>query len=109
MSPAKPHSKELQQVGQLLRATRELKGISLRKFAAEIDVTPSYYSKLERGIMLAGNTTYERICEKLGLDSEEVLEKIGLVDSEFEQDAIKYYRELKGYLRRKKSREKKSK
>jgi hypothetical protein len=57
--------------------------------------------------VVAANATYERICEILDLDSEELLATIGLVDTEYEQDVVEYYQEVKGFLRKlKKKREK---
>ena len=36
--------------GELIRGLREISGVSLRKFAAALNVTPSYLSKVERGV-----------------------------------------------------------
>jgi transcriptional regulator with XRE-family HTH domain len=90
----------LREIGQRIRDARQARKISIRKFADLLDVSFSYLSKVERGEVVAANATYERICEILDLDSEELLATIGLVDTEYEQD-------VKGFLRKlKKKREK---
>lgn len=109
MSPASLKSRPLREVGRQIREARLARRISIRKFAQLLEVSFSYLSKVERGEAIAGNATYERICELLDLNAEEMLAKIGLVDTEFEREVVEHYQEVKGFLRRMKKRKEKDK
>lgn len=103
MAPLSPGSEQLKRLGERIRTARTERDISLRQFAALVNLSPSYFSKVERGEALAGSDTYELICGKLGLDSKELLGEIGLIDSETQHHFEELYRanakELQGMLR----------
>lgn len=82
MAKALPGSQELKRLGGEIRSAREARKISLRQFAPEVELSASYYSKVERGEVLAEISTYERICKALGLDPEKVFPKALVIDSE---------------------------
>lgn len=84
MSPAPKSAEILKQVGDEFRLARQRKGISLRKFSETLNLSPSYYSKVERGEVVAGPKTYMAICHSLGIAHEGILEKVGKVDPEIE-------------------------
>lgn len=111
MAPEQPTEKAMRRVGERIRAARLDRQISLRSFAAEMDLSPSYFSKVERGEALAGTTTYERICARLELDPKELLQDLGLIDSEtqrlFEEQYRANAREVEGLLRKMAERKRK--
>lgn len=65
--------------GQTLRKAREAQGISLRRFAMLHNLSPSYYSKLERGEALPSAGTLEALALALGLDPQPLLHALGLI------------------------------
>ncbi|MDX1971081.1 MAG: helix-turn-helix transcriptional regulator [Candidatus Sumerlaeia bacterium] len=95
---------KLKEFGEAIRTARLAQQISLRQFAQVVELSPSYYSKVERGEALAGSETYELICNKLGLDAKLFLPKIGLIDTETRRLFEEHYRanteELTGFLRK---------
>lgn len=72
---------ELVATGKAIREARLKKRIGLRDFVKRLHISPSYYSKVERGLALASVFTYEYICEELELDAPALLAPLGLVDS----------------------------
>ncbi|MCB2156545.1 helix-turn-helix domain-containing protein [bacterium] len=104
MANVTPGSNELKRLGEKIRAARNNQSISLRQFAAQVELSPSYFSKVERGEALAGSHTYELICRKLGLDSSELLGEIGIIDSETQRLFEEQYRanasKVQGLLRK---------
>lgn len=85
MEPPRPGSKELKKIGEMIKQARQEKDVSLRKFAEELDLSPSYFSKLERGEALASNETYDKIWKALGLDDKVLAEVIGIVTPELQR------------------------
>ena len=96
-------ARALQKVGERFRKERERQGVSLRQFSQQIGVSPSFYSKVERGEALAGIETYERIGESLGFEPQEILPQIGVIDSKTQELFRQLYRsnavQLAGHLR----------
>jgi transcriptional regulator with XRE-family HTH domain len=104
MAPLSPGSEELKRLGERIRTARTQQDISLRQFAAQVELSPSYFSKVERGEALAGSETYELICKRLGLEAKDLLGEIGLIDSETQRLFEEQYREnaakVQGMLRK---------
>lgn len=95
MPPTPEELERLRRVGERLRAARSAKNISLRQFAEKIDLTSSYYSKVERGEALAAVETYEAICRELGFDDPQtkgLITELGLMDSETRKAIEQEYR-----------------
>lgn len=103
MASNSPKAASLRKVGKVIREARKRRNLSLQNVSAAIGRTFSYFSKIERGEVIAGRETYENICDLLDLDKEELLPEIGLMTSDFEEDVVKHYQEVKGFLRRKKA------
>jgi transcriptional regulator with XRE-family HTH domain len=59
-------------IGSRLRARREALGISLRQFARDLDVSPSFVSQLETGKAQPSVATLFMICEALEISVEEL-------------------------------------
>lgn len=67
-------SVNLQLMGSRLRARRLAKGISLRQFARDLDVSASFISQLETGKAQPSVATLYAICTALGISSDELFE-----------------------------------
>lgn len=68
---------------RLALATDQNKGVSLRSFASQVGLEPSYLSKIERGVEAPpSEVTISRIAEALGEDSDMLLALAGKVSSE---------------------------
>ena len=69
-------------LGQFIRGKRELKNISLRKFAHAVGISPTMMSKVEHDHMgfKAGAETLKRIASILEVNSDELLALAGKVD-----------------------------
>ncbi len=61
-------------IGTRLRARREASGISLRQFARDLDVSPSFISQLETGKAQPSVATLFAICEALGIATDELFD-----------------------------------
>lgn len=85
MEPPRPGSKELKKIGDMVKQARQEKSVSLRKLAEELELSPSYFSKLERGEALASNETYDKIWKALGLNHTVLAEVIGIVTPELQR------------------------
>lgn len=103
MARLSPGCEELTELGDKFMRTRMAQKISLRQFAIKIDLSPSFYSKIERAEQVASAEAYTRICNELKLDPETTLAKIGMVDSETQKEFEELYRahagSVKGLLR----------
>ena len=63
MPPATPPQESPQVLaGRTLRMMREAHGVSLRKMAARVGVSPSHLSRVESGERAAGADLTDRIC-----------------------------------------------
>jgi transcriptional regulator with XRE-family HTH domain len=76
----KPSWDALATVGKMLRDARVAKKITLRQFAAQIQLAPTSLSKIERGEARSTPETYTRIATALGLDVHQILAPLGMVD-----------------------------
>lgn len=85
MESPRPGSKKLKKIGNMIKNARQDKGLTLRKFADELGLSPSYFSKLERGEALASNETYDKIWKALGLDPKLLADEIGMVNPEVQR------------------------
>lgn len=54
-------------VGALIRARREARGVSLRAFARQCELSPAHVSKIERGLASPSLMTLTRIVQELDL------------------------------------------
>lgn len=61
-------------IGTRLRARREASGISLRQFARDLDVSPSFISQLETGKAQPSVATLFAICEALGIATDDLFD-----------------------------------
>jgi len=69
-----------QSFGEALRERRLAKGFSLRKFAAEVGVSPTYLSQVEQGnVMPPTADRVKRMAELLGENSDEWIALAGRV------------------------------
>ena len=58
-------------VGKILREIREQKGVTLRAAASELNVDPSYLSRVERGLQPASNPLIERAAAQYTLSEDQ--------------------------------------
>ena len=58
--------------GKFVRQRREELGYTLRSFAKEIDMMPSYLSDVEKGNRLAPVNHMQKICSKLEISEEDI-------------------------------------
>ena len=74
--------------GATIRALREKKGISLRKFAETIGISPTYTSKIERDeFPPPGEETIKRMAQTLGQDADKLLALAGKAASDISEIA----------------------
>ena len=83
-----------------IRKAREGRKLSIRAFARILNLSPSYYSKFERGLATPSIFTLEHIARWLGLDLVEVVHGAGLMDSETADMISDLYRANPTRLRR---------
>jgi transcriptional regulator with XRE-family HTH domain len=98
-----------QTTGEILRASREGKGLLLRQVAAILEMDTAILSKVERGERKATREQILKLAEILDLNSQELLihylsEKIAyeLVDEEVASQTLKVAEEKVEYLKLKK-------
>lgn len=75
------HAERIKSIGAQLRNAREKKGISLRAMASKVKRSPSYLSKIERGLVLGSGQLYIDLCHILGLSPGWALDNLGIMDS----------------------------
>ena len=86
--------------GETVRKVRMAKGISLRKFAEMIDMSPTYLSKVERGeFKPPREQKVIAIAEALEMDPDELLALAGRVASDISEIIQKRPREMATFLR----------
>lgn len=69
--------------GERIKELREKHGISQRKFALALNITPTYMSKIERGeFPPPSEAVIKRMADMLHVDSDELLSYADKVDSE---------------------------
>lgn len=100
-----------QTTGEILRASREKKGLLLRQVAAILEMDTAILSKVERGERKATREQILKLAEILDLNSQELLihylsEKIAyeLVDEEVASQTLKVAEEKVEYLKSHKSK-----
>lgn len=100
-----------QTIGEVLRETREKKGLLLRQVSALLDIDMAILSKVERGERKATKEQIVKLAEILDLDKEELLihylsEKIAyeLVDEDVASQALRVAEERVEYLKSHKSK-----
>lgn len=86
--------------GAQIRALREQRQISLRKFAAEVGISPTYQSKVERGeLPVPGEETIKKMAGILGQDSDDLLSLAGRVPSDLPEIIQERPHEMAAFLR----------
>lgn len=86
--------------GATIRALREQRQISLRKFADKVGISPTYLSKVERDeFPPPGEETIKQIAEALGQDPDELLALAGKVSSDLPAIIQQRPREMASFLR----------
>jgi len=86
--------------GATVRALREQRQISLRKFADKVGISPTYLSKVERDeFPPPGEETIKQIAEALGQDPDELLALAGKVSSDLPAIIQQRPREMASFLR----------
>jgi transcriptional regulator with XRE-family HTH domain len=104
MGQLTPGCAELVEFGNLVRTARDKKGVSLRHAASEVGMSPTHYSKIERGEAVASADKYTEVCRFLDLEPTELLPSLGMIDSETQKMIEQMYREdaigLQGHLRK---------
>ncbi len=95
-----------QTTGEILRESRERKGLLLRQVAAFLDIDTAILSKVERGERKATRDQIAKLADFLNLDKEELLihylsEKIAyeLVDEDVASQTLKVAEERVKYLK----------
>ncbi|SDB57759.1 helix-turn-helix domain-containing protein [Bauldia litoralis] len=89
--------------GPWIRSRREEAGISLKEFSRSIDISPAYWSRIERGLELAPkNSLIIAACERLGLATDRAFIEAARLPPDMQGDlelAISVYREFKSRRR----------
>ena len=86
--------------GATIRALREQRQISLRKFADKVGISPTYLSKVERDeFPPPGEETIKQMAEALGQDPDELLALAGKVSSDLPAIIQQRPREMASFLR----------
>lgn len=100
-----------QTIGEVLRESREKKGLLLRQVAALLDIDTAILSKVERGERKATKEQIVKFADVLDLDKEELLihylsEKIAyeLVDEDVASQTLRVAEERVEYLKSHKSK-----
>lgn len=79
------------QIGQRVRKARETAGYTQEKVSDLIDVSPQFYSDMERGVVGASLATIVKLCDTLGASADYILmgrESEGELPASF--DRLKY-------------------
>jgi len=90
--------------GETIRALRESRGISLRKFAKIIGISSTYLSKIERDEYLPpSEEKVIKIAEILNQDYDELLALAGKISSDLPKIILKYPKQMAALIRSTKS------
>lgn len=79
-------NKDVKRVGEQVRQNREALKISVREFAAQCNVSPSWLSKFERGIEHPGEDAMWRIGKQLNWSRDQIeraLLNLGIVPAQY--------------------------
>jgi transcriptional regulator with XRE-family HTH domain len=87
--------------GQVLRETRLAAGISLRKFARLVDLSPTYVSQVEQGKVLTSPTVerVRKMAEVLSADAEQWIAMAGRLPEDLPPIIQKQPQEMATFLR----------
>lgn len=86
--------------GATVRQLREESGVSLRRFAGRIGMSPAYLSKIERDEFAPpAEDKVRAIAEQLGQDPDEMLALAGRVSSDLPEIIMRHPREMSALLR----------
>ena len=78
--------KQLQALGELIRAQRQQAELTLRELAARTNVSNPYLSQIERGLHAPSVRVIKAIATALNLSAETLLVQAGLLDDEDADD-----------------------
>ena len=85
--------------GSWIRGEREQAGISLKEFARSIDISPAYWSRIERELELAPkDSLIIAACQRLRLATDRAFIEAERLPPDMKQDlelAVSVYREFK--------------
>jgi transcriptional regulator with XRE-family HTH domain len=79
--------KQLQALGELIRAQRQQAELTLRELAARTNVSNPYLSQIERGLHAPSVRVIKAIATALNLSAETLLVQAGLLDDDDDADA----------------------
>jgi transcriptional regulator with XRE-family HTH domain len=87
--------------GRVLRETRLAAGISLRKFAGLVDLSPTYVSQVEQGKVLTSPTVerVRKMAEVLSADAEQWIAMAGRLPEDLPPIIQKQPQEMATFLR----------
>ena len=77
-----PWKQQIDALGSLIRAQRQLAQLSVRELAAQAKVSNAYLSQIERGLHEPSVRVLRSISLALGIPAETLLESAGLLDEE---------------------------
>ena len=63
--------------GDILREARVKKGVSLRSFASELSITPSYLSDIENDRRIPSEDVLQELATRLNLDFDDLMARAG--------------------------------
>lgn len=93
-------SKQQQEFGEVVRNRREELKITLRQFARDIDVSPTYLSQIEQGNFSPPSEEKIRLlAKKLGLDEDEMLAMANKIPSDLKPIFTEQPRPVADFLR----------
>ena len=78
--------RQLQALGDFIKAQRNLAELSLRELAARTNVSNPYLSQIERGLHEPSVRVLKAIASALNLSAESLLRQAGLLDEDGESD-----------------------
>jgi len=78
--------RQLQALGDFIKAQRKLAELSLRELAARTNVSNPYLSQIERGLHEPSVRVLKAIASALNLSAESLLRQAGLLDEDGETD-----------------------
>lgn len=61
------------QIGERVRQAREQAKLTQESLAEKLEVSPQYVSDLERGVVGVSITTFKKLCQILGVTSDQLL------------------------------------
>lgn len=77
-----------------LRALRVARGESLRGTARQLQLAPSYLSRLERGERVASSQVYKKLCDHFGIKTDQLAEAKPAIPAEISQILIDHPEEI---------------